>query len=410
MNNLQPKSNQIREYIRYIDVIKNSNFMNVLKITPMLSAEMQTLSPDAKKYLYLPHILVGVHEVRARIGTFNNPWGATVPSWYQPAPFKFITTSLNDLADQRAIELTNIAKRTNKKIIICWSGGIDSTFILTAFLKNISPADQELITIACTSQTIATNTQYYIKFLSNNKRINVVNITNISATNEFLNKNLIVHGDPGDGIFGPSSGMYRYFVDNNQHLEPWKKHLTKIIEYLEPTIDRDSFTEPGIANWWINIVTRTLEESGQADYISSVSDLWWWHYFNFKWNVCLYPFFNTLLSPLDQTGITVENQKDYADTIFFNTADFQNWSYSNLKELVGSNPAVTHKLKPREYIYEFDKNFKFFSHKRKTSAPSPTTKLQKGGIIGYDKDFKPITNNLKMQLCLRAILTKYKES
>lgn len=391
-----------------INRIKFNNFMNVSKLTPLLLRNMDKYSPDAQKFLRLPSVIFGTHEVRARIGTFRTPWMAKVPEWYAPHPFTFTQESLSDIADKRAIELTNIAKQTKRKIIIMWSGGIDSTMMLTAFLKNISQADQELITIACTYQSIADNTDFYLRYLSKNKQIQFMNMTDLITNNECLDKFMVLHGDPADGLFGPSSGMYKYFLKQGQHIEPWKKHLPKMAQLIEPKLETDGFEHPGLGKWYCDIVSRTLEESGQSDYISTVADFWWWNYFNFKWHVVtMLPLFSTLLDEWGE-GITEENQKFYAETAFFNSADFQHWSYTNLKELVGKDFHKTSKLKPREYIYEFDKNFQYFSRKRKTGVAAPTQKMQKGGIIGYDSQFKPINfGNQTVKQVLDVLLQKY---
>jgi hypothetical protein len=388
--------------------IKNNNFINVAKLAPNLYETFDTYSPDAKKYLRVPSVIVGTHDIRARSGSFRNPWRADVPKWYAPHPFTFTTDSLSDIADQRAIELVNIAKSTNKKIIIMWSGGIDSTFMLTAFLKNISLEDQELLTVACTSQSIADNTDFYLKFLSANTKIKLINAVDLYVNNDCLTNNLVLHGDPADGVFGPSGGMYSHFSTQDQHLEPWRKHLPTMASLIEPKVEVNGFTEPGLGSWYCDIVTRTLEESGQADYISTVADWWWWNYFNFKWHlVTLMPLFSTLLDEQDE-GITLENQKIYADTAYFNSPAFQHWSYSNLKELIGHNFFNTHKLKAREYIYEFDNNFQYFSRKRKTGVALPTQKMQKGNIIGYDDQFRPIQGGHEVRQVIDTLLQKYK--
>ena len=81
---------------------------------------------------------------------------------------------------------------------------------------------------------------------------------------------------------------------------------------------------------------------------------------------------------------------------------------SNLKELIGHNFFNTHKLKAREYIYEFDNNFQYFSRKRKTGVALPTQKMQKGNIIGYDHQFRPIQGGHEVRQVIDTLLQKYK--
>lgn len=423
MNNPNPNSSRLfknlldrvsedkRKPLIYLNKLKNNQCTYLAQMQTVMLEEWNTLSTDAQNYLLIPQILIGTRDFRARIGTFNDPWGSKVSPLYAAPPLKFINDSLADIADKRAIQLIKTAKDTNRNIVVMWSGGIDSTFVLTSILKNINEADQELLTVSLTTHSISDNPNFYFKFLSNNKKIRIVNASNFSVDNEFLDKNLLLHGDPGDGVFGPSSIMYKFFSENQIHLEPWRKHLKKITEQFQPTMEKDMFVQPGIGEWFTNIVTRNIEESGYADHVSSVADWYWWTYFNFKWvGTCTYPLHNGIIGKEHQ-GITEENHKFYADNIFFHTPEFQHWSYSNLKEIIGLDVFKTHKLKAREYIYDFDKNFIYFSRKRKTSTPPPNNKQQKSVLIAHDQDFKPIyLDHFSKRLATTIVLQRYRES
>jgi len=384
--------------------------LSIEKIRTLLLNDSKDFSNDAQKYLLIPQILLGTRDFRARFGSFKDPFGSKCPPAWAPIPLTFIKESITELMDKRAIELITTAKQTGRNITVMWSGGIDSTAMLTAFLKNMNTADHELLTVCLTTQSIVENSEFYFKFISPNKKIKITNASTFEwLTNEFLDKNMLLHGDPGDGVFGPSTSMYQYFSNNGTHLEPWKKHLTSIEELFEPTVNRDMFIHPGLGKWFTNIVVRSMEESGYAEHIQTVADFYWWTYFNFKWaGICTFPLHNGIVNP-NHTGISDENYNFYANTVFYNTPRFQNWSYSNLHELVGKDVFKTHKLHVRNYIYEFDNNFQYFSRKRKTSVPPPNNKTQKSSLVGHDKNLKPIiagTPGAKQALI--TLLQRYK--
>lgn len=395
---------------KYLLRLKNTQCLYLTQMQDLVLLKMKLLPKEAQYYLYIPKILIGTRDFRARIGTFTDPFGSIVSPLYAAPPLKFTNDSLADIVDKRAIELINNAKSTGRKISVMWSGGIDSTLVLTAILKNISEADQELLTVYLTMHSISDNQDFYFKFLSLNKKISIKDASSLRVDNTFLDQNLLLHGDPGDGLFGPSSSMYKFFSDNQTHLEPWRKHRKTLAQLFEPALEKDMFVQPGIGEWFCNIVCRTLEESGYADHVSSIVDWIWWTYFNFKWQgICTYPLHNSITGYHHQ-GITEENNKFYADNIFLATPQFQNWSYSNLKELIGLDAFKTHKLKAREYIYEFDKNFLYFSRKRKTSTPPPNLKLSKSNLIGHDINWKPMyLDDIEHRVTI-GILQKYKQS
>lgn len=375
---------------KYILSLKNNQCLHLTQLCDHMLMTIKSLTKYSQNYLVVPRISIGTRDFRARTGSFTNLFDCKTSPLYALPPLKFINDSLADLLDKRAIELINVAKNTGRKIAVMWSGGIDSTTVLTALLKNISEADQELLIVYLTIHSISDYQDFYFKFLSANKKISIKDASSLRIDNNFLDKTLILHGDPGDGIFGPSTSMYKIFSDNQIHLEPWKKHLKTLVQVYEPTFEKHMWVQPGIGEWFCDIISRTLEESGLADHVSSVTDWIWWTYFNFKWQgICTYPLHNSILGHQHQ-GITKENHKFYADNVFLASPEFQCWSYSNLKELIGLNVFKTHKLKAREYIYEFDKNFNYFSRKRKTSTPAPNTKLSKSRLIGHDENWKPM--------------------
>lgn len=398
---------------QFIRELKNNEVMHIARLNAFFLDEWNRLTNDAQNYLLIPHILIGTRDVRARYGTFTDPWQSTCPEPWKGPSLKFTKDSINDLMDARAIEIIKQAKNTSRNITIMWSGGIDSTAVLVSLLKNINPSDLEMLTICLNSHSILDNPNFYFKHLSSYKNIKFLNSTDLSfITNDFLDKNILVHGDPGDGIFGPSTAMYQYFSNNGLHLEPWKKHIKTIEDLFEPKIERDMFVKPGLGKWFTNIVTRTLEDSGYSDHVSSVADWYWWTYFNFKWaGLCTFPLHNGIIEP-DHGGITDRNYNFYASTVFYNAPQFQHWAYSNLKEMIGHNVFKTHKLKAREYIYDFDKDFQYFSRKRKTGAPPPNNKNQKSNLIGHSRNFVPILGgpsqgNYDARKILLTILSKY---
>jgi len=395
----------------YLKKLKNNQCMYLTQLGSGLFHEWDMLSKDAQYYLMIPYILIGTRDFRPRIGKFEDPWKSKVHPLYAAPPLKFIKDSLADIADNRAIQLINNAKSTGRDIAVMWSGGIDSTVMLTSILKNISDSDQELLTVFLTTHSISDNPDFYFKFLSSNKKIQIKNAATLRVDNSFLDKTLLLTGDPGDGVFGPSSSMYSWFSECKKHLEPWRDHLKTIMQLLEPNIERDMLVQPGIGEWFTNIVTQNLEESGYADHVSSVTDWYWWTYFNYKWSsLCSYPLHNSIMGE-QHKGITHDNHKFYAENIFYHTTQWQLWSYSNLKELVGPDVFKTHKLKAREYIYEFDKNFQYFSRKRKTSTPPPNMKLQKSSLIGHDENWKPIyLDHYPDRYLITLILSRYKTS
>jgi len=388
--------------------IKNNNILDISKLFVNLIPSWDRFSPDSQRWLLSGSMLIGVHDLRARIGPASNPWSAKTSQLWSPPPLKFINTSLSDIMDQRALEIIQIAKATNKKIAIMWSGGIDSTAVVTAFLKNLNQPDHELLKIYCNSNSILENPSYYFDCIRLYKNVQLKSASTCYVNNTFLNQNILLHGDPADCIFGPSTPMYEHFSNNGSHLEPWKKHANTMIDLLNARV-QNRFKHLKWGDWYFNYITKNLEESGHAEHVSTVADWWWWTYFNFKWEFSPTRFFHRpKLVHVD--GISLDNQQQFANYTFFTSADFQLWSYSNLKTLTEKNVKQSHKKQIKTYINNFFKNESYFNNKRKKSSQTPTVPYSKTDQVGYDNEYKPITcTSDKFNNIITTMLSKWKD-
>lgn len=364
-------------------------------------------TPYAKFWTRTQHLLVGTLDLRSRLGTFTTPWNIPCNPLYQMPKFKIISDSLKDLLDARAVELIKRAKETNKKIAVMWSGGIDSTAVLTALLKNISNADREIITVICDTNSILENIEFYKKYIAID--LECQHYRSLDMNEDFLNRYILLHGDPGDCLFGPSSSKYRYFIERGQHLEPWKNHFSKMKELLEvPHVDPASY-EPGFGEWYVDKVTNNLEETGQAEYLTSIADWWFWTYYNFKWETCCQiPFL--FLRRNFATTFSQETLKEYAQNTFFNTEKFQQWAYSNIKKSIPKDFNL-HKNEVKTYIYEFTKDLNYLQYKTKSpSGPANLDLLRVAPFqpVYYKYDWQGVLDDGPSVQTLKILLERYK--
>jgi hypothetical protein len=322
-------------------------------------------------------IVMGLHEVRARVGTFNTPWNAPSSEFTIMPPLTVINDNLYDLMDARALEISEIAKSTKKRIIVQWSGGIDSTAVLVAFIKNLSTQDLSNVTVALTTNSILENLSFYERFILD--KMHYVSYANIVVSEEFLSKNILIHGDPGDSIFGPSISMYADLIADGRHLAPFKDNIHTIASQLERSPSVEKFNAHGFGDWYANKISDNLLEVAPEG-VDTIADWWWWHYFNFKWEFSIArPLFR---QKPDKEPISTTAYKFMADNTFFASDKFQQWSYSNLKNHIGKD-ASTHKREIKQYIFQFDKNEQYLLHKRKVESVTLPLDIRIKNINGY---------------------------
>ena len=293
--------------------------------------------------------IAGLHDVRPRTGTFANPWGAVSDAMYVLPTLEPVLDSLATLLDRRANELLSLSR----PIAVMWSGGIDSTCVLAALIKNASEHNQ--IIVYHTNESIAENPEFYNKFIAN--RLQTGNADELEVTEEFLKTHILLHGDPGDCLYGPSMSMYKHLLPDAKHLLAWRSNRNLIIDGI---VHRGAIHE--FATWYVDKVSANISEAVGYD-IVTIADWWWWHYFNLKWEFSIMrPFFISRAKTSRQC-ISASTVHDYVQNTFYNTDYFQNWSYTNLARLCYD--PEQHKQQAKQYIFELDHNANYLNNKQK---------------------------------------------
>jgi len=390
--------------MKILSKIKNSKLIN----QPAFD-HMHIENPHGANFLALTRLLFGTTEFRARSGTFTTPYLAPVQKGYELFKLRYIDDDLSDLYDARAIEIFNYAKSNQKNICICWSGGIDSTSMLTAFFKNLSKNDLEIINVLCTSSSLLENYSFYENFLSRKVKCNHYN--SIILDNEFLNKNVLLHGEPADSLFGTVLLNYKDFVARQEHLEPWKKHYKKMTEGLNEKGGIYSKKTSTFGTWFVKKISDNIEEVGQSDYINTVADWWWWPYFNFRWQIEAEKIlFYMRIPSVRFDPISEPNLKIFKDYNFWNTEKFQLWSYSNLKKM-NANVTKMQKIEPKKYIFEFTKDKMYFENKKKVGLCNSNRRNYKKNLeipYFFDEYWQGYRRTPEISQIFKMLLEKYR--
>lgn len=348
--------------INHIEAIKNS-----LAVDNHLVTALDIKNRDGKFWAKFAHLVIGAKDLRARMGNFSTPWQATYDHHYPMPELKFVDYQLHDLFDKRAIEVFEFAKQQNKRIALMWSGGIDSTAVLVSFMKNLSESDLKIIDIVMSTESIVENFEFFKKYISG--KFNYIQLLDFDMCNETLEKYILVHGDPGDAVFGPSLPAFRHLVKDNQHLLPFKDNQHLMASFFDR--DQSINADPEFGSWYVNRITENLLEVAPEN-VKTIADWWWWHYVNFKWATAIVRPFMHLRKDYKK-AIDRKHHADYARYSYFNTDEFIQWSYSNLQyhfEHVHKDRAGI-KLEAKRYIFEFDHNRSYADHKIKVASKSP---------------------------------------
>ena len=340
-------------------------------------------------------VLAHMGSMKPRSGSYHDPWASELDPVMQLPELKYINDSLSDIMDDRAVELFQHARSTGRRIYIMWSGGIDSTSVLTAFLKNIS--DYSILTVVYSEDSITENPSYWQNYILG--KLDTAYVHDFKVSEEFFQRQgIVLTGDPADALFGPSMGMYSGLIASGKHQENFLDHTNLIafaIERYGQQFIRDNDMQ-GFGRWYSTKVTNNLLEVKPAD-VTSVADWWWWHYINLKWETSIWrPLVRCKSSHSE--SLSEHTIADFVASTFFNTARFQQWSYSNRHRFIINNDVSTHKHEIKKYIYDFDHNDEYFNGKTKTMSLLNRNLKQFPVFVNWDWSSQPHGTEIEQEI------------
>jgi hypothetical protein len=233
----------------------------------------------------------------------------------------------------------------NKPINVCWSGGLDSTYVLLSLYHYANDKDQ--IRLYATYNSIIESGDLFDRYIKN--KVKYTFRVNTPAAYNFITPHdeIFVTGAMSNQLFIPGLSYNKNrdnilcFKDNfnivNSADLDYKSVLTEeCIEFLYPSIV-NSFKS-----------------------INTLQELRWYINFNFTW----YNVLTTSLINLDK----VRCDKIHA---FFNSNDFQNWSMTNKDPVTKTGDYSDERWQIREMITEYIGNSNYsISKKKQTSVLS----------------------------------------
>lgn len=301
-----------------------------------------------------------------RTATISNPFRSCLYPEYALPDFTRSNKSFQDCGLDRVAELLE----HDRSLYLLWSGGIDSTFMLTCFL--LAQCNLDNVMVVLNEDSV----REYPKFYQRHVR---PKFKHLIATEKFLADatytrvpGLIVNAEHGDVLFGNPllNNVYKSLGDS------WLERpysLDNAYELLR------SFKIPDRSSkCFADLVALTLGKSPRP--ITSMADWIWWYSFNFKWQ---------------EQGLKLmpKISKDNRFTTFYGSHDFQRWSvaqkfnHDNLSSIKNTAKLVIKELtQDQEY---FDNKIKFPSTSIYYAKIGPSALLEDGSRL-YAKDFDPM--------------------
>ena len=272
--------------------------------------------------------------------------------------------SYADACDARAIEIMKKAESNDSRIFIMWSGGIDSTTIMSAFLRNTTIEQQQRITVFMSQNTIKENPRFFKRFVLG--KLNYESSINFPI--RFAEANAIfVHGECNGQLYGDMDEFTNPNFMNMPTAQDkllWQHHLTKAptLELINAMWKYEKFNHEVL-----EVVQHIVNASAQSVGIEleNLHQFVAWYKICFVVQYCqVRPISFMSQNILDKT--TNINEHVIA---FFVSNDFDQWAMQRLVTL--REHCKIQRLESREYIKSFDNDLEYFENKQKVNSGAP---------------------------------------
>lgn len=240
----------------------------------------------------------------------------------------------------RCKELIN----TNKKIYLLWSGGIDSTTVLTAFLLSNVSADQ--LIIVCNSDSIREYPDFYLKYIRGQFEVQAAELVFQNLKLKTVD-GIILSCEQGDCMHGQDFGMMGLTLFGKQYLwdEPNKKNILRL------------FKAKGLsdqaANCWHDVYASNVSHSPRE--INTMYDFCWWTTFNWRWQWAV-------------EKLRMRFSQDQGIQTFFSSDQMQSWSVRHKQQDIATLDDFKYDFK--KFIFDYTNDQEYF--KLKIKHPSAT--------------------------------------
>jgi hypothetical protein len=281
------------------------------------------------------------NDVRDRTGQTVMPFQIYSPQWTlpvsKPESFDFcLNTRVNEIL------------KLNQKINLLWSGGIDSTAMVVAFLKQEQCLDQLRIIHTVISRK---ENPFFFLLLQQYPQIEVIEIGGDFYMNEILDGVFVNAGAADDLLASIDYSFWKNLVPL-KGATPWKKY----------------FFEKNNSVEFINYCEEFFSRSGRP--IETIIEARWWFY---------------MICKMAQTTnrSTVIQDPTHLMTSFFDSKIFEDFMYYNTDKIIPGTEYNSYKKFIKDYILEFDGNLHYNKTKLKENSGQLTLYTKKRDIL-YD--------------------------
>jgi hypothetical protein len=216
-----------------------------------------------------------------------------------------------DCCLKKAQEIVDIHNATGHSINLMYSGGIDSSVMVVAFIELLGiESAVKKIKIILNHESIVENLEFWSEFIR-------PNFTVVNSLNYRPDANSItVLGELNDQLFGSDLIRSIYAYGGNKAINS-PATFGNLYDFLDKRTEMSDYSK----EIWTNILLSNIKSCPVSD--KTLCDVVWWYNFIFKWTNVKYRYamYTDVLYNPEIIKNNIIN--------FFDSVDFQLWSMNN---------------------------------------------------------------------------------
>lgn len=251
----------------------------------------------------------------------------------------------SDILDEKISSI--ISER--ERIAVSWSGGVDSTAVVVALLKNLPETEWNRITVVCSPSSLEEAPRFYNLLLKSGINVNVSKPLVDAIAN--VECDAVLSGWCADQLFG-SDILAR---DASLYHKPW-------LDALKITFDSD-FSP-------VRLTEKSFDVLGEiySDYAKQLGlDISEWCEFSWLFNFGIK--FSYIQNAMSFTLHGTQNEGKAVNV--FDDFKFQSYAVNNIDQIKTNNgydDPVYYKLPLKQYIHEYTNDDEYFTRKGKRNS------------------------------------------
>lgn len=266
-----------------------------------------------------------------RTQTVTGPFAFDVQRPWQPPQ---ATQTFNEVITQRV----NNYIGTGEKLNLCWSGGIDSTCLVAAFLKHTTHLDQ--LRVLYSPFSVYENQDFFEYLQKNYPALDMLDISG-DVYLETVFDGIMINGHGGDEFTASLDESFFEVIGYQGLHKPWQTLVT----------------DPALQDFCKEFFALAQRP------IDTVLEARWWFYAATK---------SQIFGPRDSAFTSTAST-----SAFFNFQGFEDYMWHNTDKIIANDNYSSYKHLFKEYIHDFDHNDKFYQLARKVNSPQFTWYTQK---------------------------------